>query len=308
MTLGVFFEFSKTGLQNMEFVDENGEKHCIKNLARLQGVAYNTLVYRRMRGWSDLEIIAGKREKVSKSRLMEFKDEIVSMRMAGRSLSDIGNRFCVDTSSVIRFLKSIGFDGSKINNSINAKTAGDVLRLRNNGCSITEIAKKLKVSHSTVWHYFQRLNIVSLPKRPKRAISSAEKEAKRISKNKRVANWRKRHKHKNSIKRIERRKKDPVFALKENVRAVTRNAFKRKRWNKGTQTHDLLGCDWIELKAWIESLFANGMSWDNMGEWHIDHKIPLASASTVEELRELCRFTNLQPLWARDNLSKGAKK
>jgi len=49
------------------------------------------------------------------------------------------------------------------------------------------------------------------------------------------------------------------------------------------------------------------MSWDNYGEWHIDHIIPLCSATTVEELEKLCHYTNLQPLWAEENLFKGGK-
>ena len=49
------------------------------------------------------------------------------------------------------------------------------------------------------------------------------------------------------------------------------------------------------------------MSWENHGEWHIDHKKPLASAKTEEELKKLCHYTNLQPLWALDNIRKGAK-
>jgi hypothetical protein len=49
------------------------------------------------------------------------------------------------------------------------------------------------------------------------------------------------------------------------------------------------------------------MTWSNMGEWHIDHIKPLATAKTEKDVYELNHYTNLQPLWAKDNLSKGAK-
>lgn len=51
------------------------------------------------------------------------------------------------------------------------------------------------------------------------------------------------------------------------------------------------------------------MNWDNRGlyGWHIDHIIPLSSAKTEEEVYKLCHYTNLQPLWAKENLSKGNK-
>ena len=59
----------------------------------------------------------------------------------------------------------------------------------------------------------------------------------------------------------------------------------------------------------MESQFTDGMTWDNWGKygWHVDHKVPLSSAKTPDELIKLCHYTNLQPLWAKDNLSKGAK-
>lgn len=49
------------------------------------------------------------------------------------------------------------------------------------------------------------------------------------------------------------------------------------------------------------------MSFDNQGEWHLDHIIPLATAETEEEIIRLNHYTNFQPLWAFDNLSKGSK-
>ena len=69
----------------------------------------------------------------------------------------------------------------------------------------------------------------------------------------------------------------------------------------------MLGVDWEVCKAHIERQFTKGMNWSNYGEFHIDHIIPLASAKTEQELKKLCHYSNLQPLWAVDNLIKSAK-
>jgi len=68
-----------------------------------------------------------------------------------------------------------------------------------------------------------------------------------------------------------------------------------------------LGVSFDELNIYLEQKFKNNMSWENYGEWHIDHIIPLSSAKTEKEIYELCHYTNLQPLWAEDNLKKGCK-
>jgi hypothetical protein len=49
------------------------------------------------------------------------------------------------------------------------------------------------------------------------------------------------------------------------------------------------------------------MCWENRNEWHIDHIVPLSSAKTEDEVYGLCHYTNLQPLWAKDNLQKSNK-
>ncbi len=72
---------------------------------------------------------------------------------------------------------------------------------------------------------------------------------------------------------------------------------------------NLVGCSAKELREHLESQFTEGMTWDNYGEWHVDHIRPCASfdLSCVEQQRECFHYTNLQPLWAKDNLSKGSK-
>lgn len=102
-------------------------------------------------------------------------------------------------------------------------------------------------------------------------------------------------------------KNDPVFAMKCRVRARIRDVFNSLNCAKKSKTKDMIGCDWDHLKSHIESMFADGMSWENRGQWHIDHIVPLASAKSPDEVIKLCHYTNLQPLWAKDNLSKGCK-
>ena len=104
-----------------------------------------------------------------------------------------------------------------------------------------------------------------------------------------------------------RRKKDPLYKMKKNLRARTWEAFKRQGYSKKSRTREMLGVDWEVTKQHIERQFTKGMSWDNYGEWHIDHIIPLASANNEEELKKLCHYSNLQPLWAEDNLEKKDK-
>lgn len=105
----------------------------------------------------------------------------------------------------------------------------------------------------------------------------------------------------------ERIKTDSLFKMKRNLRKRTWEAFKNKGYKKTSKTQEMLGVDWEVAKQHIEIQFTKGMNWDNQGEWHIDHIIPLASANTEEEIKKLCYYTNLQPMWAEDNLSKSDK-
>ena len=100
---------------------------------------------------------------------------------------------------------------------------------------------------------------------------------------------------------------DPLFKFRKNVGTRTYKAFKSQSWKKNGGSEKLLGCDYETAMKHIESQFEPWMDWDNYGEWHIDHIIPLASATTKEEMKKLCHYTNLQPLLAEENISKGSK-
>jgi len=100
---------------------------------------------------------------------------------------------------------------------------------------------------------------------------------------------------------------DTIFKLKKNMRSRLLLFLKRKNFSKNNKTFDIVGCSPEFLKTYLENQFVIGMSWENKNEWHIDHIIPLFSAKNEEEIYKLCHYTNLQPLWAEENLKKGKK-
>ena len=105
-----------------------------------------------------------------------------------------------------------------------------------------------------------------------------------------------------------RHENDLLFKLSRNIRTRMGMFLKSKNFSKGkNKTKDIIGCSPEELKEFIEKKFKEGMSWDNRDEWHIDHIIPLSSGRTEEEVLVLCHYTNLQPLWAKENLEKSNK-
>jgi hypothetical protein len=108
---------------------------------------------------------------------------------------------------------------------------------------------------------------------------------------------------------IEYRKRNPAAQLASDLRGRLNGALKNQ-WKRGSAVR-LLGCSIPELMAHLESLFKPGMTWDNRGKygWHIDHIVPLAVLDLTDpcELARGCHYTNLQPLWAAENLTKGMR-
>jgi len=106
-----------------------------------------------------------------------------------------------------------------------------------------------------------------------------------------------------------KKKEDPQFKLQITLRNRLLRALKGG-YKSGSAVRDL-GCTIPELKAHLESQFLQGMSWDNYGlfGWHIDHKIPLAffDLTDREQFLRAVHYTNLQPMWAGENIKKSNK-
>jgi len=114
----------------------------------------------------------------------------------------------------------------------------------------------------------------------------------------------------NQIKKHkERFETDELYKFKTVIRKVVGKSFNRMGYTKKSKSMDILGADWNVVKEHIENKFQEGMTWENRGlyGWHIDHIIPLSEAKNEEDVIRLSHYTNLQPLWAKDNMSKSDK-
>src|SRR3989338_5917954 len=101
--------------------------------------------------------------------------------------------------------------------------------------------------------------------------------------------------------------KNPVKKIQRNLRSRVNVGLTGKC--KSEKTKQLLGCTIDELKIYLEKQFTEGMTWDNYGEWHVDHILPVSKFDITNEIEQhVCfHYQNLQPLWAKENISKGCK-
>lgn len=113
------------------------------------------------------------------------------------------------------------------------------------------------------------------------------------------------NKIRDSKRRQYRELHDITYKLRRRIRARIYMALKNNY--KNTSTINLLGCSIVELKQYLENKFVLNMSWNNYGKWHIDHIIPCNNFNLNDETQQkkCFHYTNLQPLWAKDNISKG---
>jgi len=115
--------------------------------------------------------------------------------------------------------------------------------------------------------------------------------------------------HNNRVNKYmtKKRKENPIYKLKYNIRCRISVILKKNDIKKPEKTIELVGCDFFVLKKHLENKFENGMNWENYGEWHVDHIIPISLAKNEEDIKRLSHYTNLQPLWGIDNIKKRDK-
>ncbi len=98
---------------------------------------------------------------------------------------------------------------------------------------------------------------------------------------------------------------DPVFRARTLLGSQLRQFCKNRNGYKGGRTHELLGYSAEDLCKHLESLFKDGMTWENQGEWHIDHRIPQSYFTSIDQMKECFALENLKPEWGEWNIKKG---
>ena len=134
------------------------------------------------------------------------------------------------------------------------------------------------------------------------SCSECEKERQRIY---RLMNPEKRRETKRKHIKIKKHQ-DPFYRTMCSLRNRTRKYLKQIGVKKDSSTLKMIGCTPEELRKYLEGRFLEGMCWDNYGidGWHIDHIVPISLAKTLDEVKTLCHYTNLRPMWAKDNINK----
>ena len=184
----------------------------------------------------------------------------------------------------------------------------------------TEKGKETKKRNADNYHktdkYKKTLKIYSQSDKGKELKKKRDKRYSQSDKGKKIirlaANaYKKTDKYKKYNRKYEKEKRqsDPLYKIKNAVRGRLYKFLKVKNMKKRNKTFEIVGCTPKFLKEYLEKQFQPGMTWKNhtVNGWHIDHKIPLDFANTFEDMEKLSHYTNLQPMWATENLKKGNK-
>lgn len=128
-------------------------------------------------------------------------------------------------------------------------------------------------------------------------LKNKERKKKYIKKRRTIINARCRERHSH----------DPAYAMLKRCRNRINKVLKTN--SKAASTKELTGLTVDELKVYVETQFADGMTWENRSEWHLDHRVPCKAFdfSDPEQQRVCFWYKNLHPMWAKDNMEKSSK-
>lgn len=204
---------------------------------------------------------------------------------------------------VEKVLSQLNFDFGSLN-KYNIEFVREVLKSVNDiGVNKTSIKYNINKSVIRSWRY---------PGRNSRYLKKHYHQKIQEKRDAKKDNYYKNPKHFINIQNkhnIKKYHKDPQFKLKCLLRTRIWKVLKEQNVIKDKHSEELVGCSIEQLKEHIEKQFQLNMTWDNYGQWHIDHIIPCSSFDlTKEDEQKKCfHYTNLQPLWAKDNLKKSNK-
>lgn len=174
----------------------------------------------------------------------------------------------------------------------------------------TEAPKYYKKHQQTIQNYKQR-NREKILKENKAYYKSHSTyfSSYRIKHSEQYRQWRINNRARLNAYRKQLKITNPDFKIACNLRSRMSTLLRRCKTPKSSSMLKLLGCSLEQLKEHLESQFLIGMSWDTYGSWHIDHIRPCASfdLSKPEQQATCFHYSNLQPLWASDNLKKNKK-
>jgi hypothetical protein len=201
----------------------------------------------------------------------------------------------------------------RVNNSKRLQEYGKTYRL-NNSEKIKYDIKKWRLNNKEhIKEYDKIQNIIYYKKNSDKIKSNTKKWY--VENKEKAAEYRKQYNIENKEKINEYKKEwiriklktDSFFHLKHNTRRLIYMCLKNNGYSKTSKTFNILGCTPIEFKKHLEKQFTEGMTWENLGKWHLDHIYPISLAKDEEHLIKLNHYTNFQPLWAIDNIKKSNK-
>jgi len=125
----------------------------------------------------------------------------------------------------------------------------------------------------------------------------------------RTRQWHKDNKEKVNQYRKNKRNNNPEFKILSNLRKRLSFLLRKQINSKTQQTIKYIGCSIEDIMIHLKNKYKEGMSFENYGEWHIDHILPCYSfdLSKEENLYKCFNYENLQPLWAKENREKSNK-